>query len=300
MKLRTIVFLLSLSGLVSCNSIDKGSPKELPLAINPLDTIDYEITGDYYQDFLNKVIAYQATFFIPIDSLIAIENSGGKLEPSFDFVNYFKIFDKLKVKPGWEIDYQYAFSGDAGRPAILGLRNGQSLEKLVDSLKSSLGILRYAFDSVSYTDYLLVELSVEGCFQYALFNLIGDQFGLFGGANYGRRKIICSDATLSDEVDFLIKERGLKKTIKTDSLSETDRLNRAWSYRRSQLDSIQLLGGRPEIKLLGDSICQISMMHHSDWGGLMKVDYEIELHFPHEFTLQRDSLLAYYDSMLLF
>jgi len=193
-----------------------------------------------------------------------------------DFVEYFQLFDCLRVEKGWEINCYYYLDTFAGRPVFYTKKVDGNADSL-QSLFANDGIFKYV-DSIKIMDHIEVLDSEKGYFQLLLFDLIGEDFGKYWHSNYGHSDIICS-------------KRMLKQiSNRSDDLHDFD---------RKMKNKIKTLDYTLVYKDFGNSVI-FRLVIFNAWDGFREYIYSINKQFPHKITVVKDRLLLKYHCGVLY
>ncbi len=112
----------------------------------------------------------------------------------FEVNRFLKVFDKIKLKKGFTLDYTYHSGGLGGEPLIY------TRKKEAPRLLPYEYIEKYS-NTRPYLNDITIEINPESFFQIAVFSQIVNQFYLFWHANYNDHQFIFS----FEKVDDLLK-----------------------------------------------------------------------------------------------
>jgi hypothetical protein len=246
-----------------------------------------EYQNNQYHDFITKVSDYQSKV-----EIIYTEDDAFIDSATFNIEEYFSLYDKLEIDSLYKLDYYYFYFGDGGRPLLLALEKEEVLDTILNKFVTYLppivrpndtltitGEKYVSFDFFDYADTVLNPISrikildnELGYFQYLVFHLQGDRFGLFWHSNYGGLALINSEKALHEILN-----------IESDF---TD-------FTREQKKKIKQINPEPIIKMTNDS-CYIDIVGFNAWRGFVRTKYSINRDYPHDVTyITRDTLVAH-------
>jgi hypothetical protein len=190
------------------------------------------------------------------------------LEGAFDANATFSVLDCLSLEPGYVLDYfwisdtlprLYARPVDqpplrtlgANREHVLGRGRADASSGDIESVRDRARFL--ALQHVRITD------TSEGYFQAAVYLVMGPVFYLFGHANYGRRRIVCSP-------------HALPRTFKWACFG--DEMTVESQVREVAADL------RPTVAM-GATLAEVRVVTFASYGGLQEIHLKITRTFPH-------------------
>jgi hypothetical protein len=191
----------------------------------------------------------------------------------FDANNYFQALTHLSMQPGYVLDYVYHFDGMGGYPILYPRPAGQA-PFLTEADYAASG------DSANYLDFIQIDDTAEGYFQYVALNILGPQFYLFWHANYNDYQIMCNPADV----------QGV-----TANLGDFGRSMSPLSRLRTLL----LRDVAPTVST-GEQTVEVQVVVFTKWGGFLRWTYTIDRNFPHKILDVKEKILIPYDCGVMF
>lgn len=118
------------------------------------------------------------------------ENANNTPRPEgvgFDVNRFLKVFDKIKLKEGFILDYTYHSGRLGGEPLIY------TRKKDAPRLSTKEYLEKYgSVDTRPYLKAITIEINPESFFQIAIFSQVVHQFYLYWHANYNDHQFIFS------------------------------------------------------------------------------------------------------------
>lgn len=250
-----------------------------------------EYQDNQYNEFITKISDYQSKIEIEYSEEDAFID-----KTTFDIEEYFSLYNKLTIDSLYKIDYYYFYFGDGGRPLLLALEKNEELDTILNYFVSypprivnfndkTTRERHVSFDFFDYADSVLnpiskirIEDSELGYFQYLVFYLQGDNFGLFWHSNYSGLVLINSEKALNE---FL--------NIESDF---TD-------FTREQKKNIKQINPEPMIIMTDDS-CYINIVEFNAWEGFVRTKFSINRIYPHNVKYISRDLLVEHDCGIVF
>ena len=196
--------------------------------------------------------------------------SGGE----FDVMRYFNVLDHLSLQSGYVLDYIYRYDGMGGFPILY--------VHTVDTPPFTTEAELTASDGLtSYMDYIQVDDTPDGYFQYVLLSLTANRFYLFWHAGYSDSQIVCDKADVGQIVASLNGDFGYRMTI-------------AARIRAALIKDIE-----PSINVNGDSV-EVLFVTFTRWGGFFRQSFTISRSFPHAILEEQEQNLVPYDCGVMF
>lgn len=163
------------------------------------------IKKEYALDLLNKVYLLQSKIGDVPKIFLNGESSNEIIRPEgfgFDVNQFFSIFDKVKIKPGFTLDYTYYLAGIGGEPLIY------ARKITAPRISTSKYLNKYGRPRTRpYLKYLIIENNPESFFQLAMFYQIIHQFYLYWHANYNDHRFIFN-REMAEQILESIPEKG--------------------------------------------------------------------------------------------
>jgi hypothetical protein len=200
----------------------------------------------------------------------------------FDANRFFEVFDKVKLREGYSLDYVYENLRLGGRPILF-------TREITSSPIVSIEEFRTKFPNSTYESNLIVHVefdkSPSGYFQFDVFNVAAHQFYLFWHALYNDLCFIFGRDQLEDVLRILEEARSSKENYRMQNDPD----------RRFDESDIQL---NPRVKLGGNDSARVTTVTFTAWGGLSyRHSY---LRWPNIIEKVEEELIAEYDCGLRF
>lgn len=121
----------------------------------------------------------------------------------FDPNMYFEVFNKIKLMPGYILDFLYINGGIGGEPILFTRKITDSPKQFVKQtyLKND-----SIFSNICYVNHIKFENSPMGFFQFEVFKVVINQFYLFWHSLYNDLYFISGTKHLSNKLEWLKKE----------------------------------------------------------------------------------------------
>lgn len=203
---------------------------------------------------------------LPDHLLMTGEKRGGE----FDVKQYFTALPHLSMREGYALDYVYQFDDLGGYPILY--------SHLVDQAPfASAADIPPNTPLLDFHNYLEVEDTEQGYFEYVVMDLMASQFYLYWHANYNDDLIVCNRQQVYDIVEQISSgESGY--TV----------LNSAGQAQARTLRNIV-----PIVRLTGD-VAIVEVVTFTKWGGFYRYTYTISRQVPHTILdVQQENLLPY-------
>jgi hypothetical protein len=135
---------------------------------------------------------------------------------------------------------------------------------------------------LDFHDYLAVEDTEQGYFEYVVLDIMANQFYLSWHANYNDLEIVCN----RDEVNDIVTQ-----------VSSGDfgiAMNLAQQTKARAMRTIE-----PVVRLTGD-VAVVEIITFTKWGGFYRETYTISREFPHAIVDVKQENLVPYDCGIMF
>jgi hypothetical protein len=175
-----------------------------------------------------------------------------RLEGWFDVNDYFKVLNHLNVQSGYTLEYFYREETNGGRPFLYARKIDRKPHATLSDLDKYWGLK----DPYKYLDYIGIDNTEEGYFQFIALRILGGQFYIFWHSAYQNRDLICSHS-------------GLESIIARNSELPLETQNKA-----RQLDLA------PRVELNSDTAI-VRVITFATYGGFTEETYTIKREFPH-------------------
>lgn len=125
---------------------------------------------------------------IPSEYLRHAEEPPVAPPPRFDANRFFEVFDRVRLLPGYRLDYVYQFTAMGGNPLLYAREIDESP---LSSAGEYCAKFPYASSNPPYRERLVFEKSPDGFFQFAVFSLEVTKFYLHWHSQYHDTQFIC-------------------------------------------------------------------------------------------------------------
>jgi hypothetical protein len=194
----------------------------------------------------------------------------------FDANQYFAALPHLAMETGYLLDYVYLFDGMGGLPVLYARPVDQPPYATYTAYTQA---TESETDRSSYLDYVAVDGTPEGFFEYTVLYIMGGQFYLYWHSNYNDALVIAG----RDGFDSLLT------TMESWNLELPDNL-------QSQARRIDFT---PAVEVQENAV-RVQVIVFSKWLGFARETYVIEKAFPHTITLENQEILVPYDCGIMF
>ncbi|NCP16474.1 hypothetical protein GW866_05455 [bacterium] len=191
----------------------------------------------------------------------------------FDANTYFQALTHLSMQPGYALDYVYHFDGMGGYP-LLYPRPAEQAPFRTEADYAASG------DSSDYLDYVQIDDTAEGYFQYVVLNILGSQFYLFWHANYNDYQIMCNPSDVRD-IAASLGDFGRPMSL------------------LSRLRTLLLRDVAPTVRTSEQSV-EVQLVVFTKWGGFLRLTFSIDRNFPHRILDVKEKILVPYDCGVMF
>jgi hypothetical protein len=203
---------------------------------------------------------------IPEHLLVTGEKQGGE----FDVSQYFNVLTHLSMQKGYALDYVYQNDGLGGYPLLYARSENQA------PYASTADIPEDAEWS-DFQDYLDVEDTEQGYFDYVVMDILADQFYLFWQANYNDSQIVCNRQQLYEIVAQL--NSGELGYARMDP---------------AQQSKIRTLRNIVPVVHLAGNVVVVEIVTFTKWGGFYRFTYTISREVPHTIIdVSQENLVPY-------
>jgi hypothetical protein len=195
--------------------------------------------------------------------------TGKRQGDEFDVNQYFDSLTHISPRQGYVLDYVYQNDDLGGYPLLYA--------RPVDQAPyASRADLPENTEWPDFREYLQVEDTEQGYFDYVVMDIMADQFYLFWHANYNDSQIVCNRQQLYDIVE---------------QLSSGDFGNAIDPDQRQKARFLRNIA--PLVRLSGDSAV-VEIVTFTKWGGFYRLTYTISREAPHKIMdIQQENILPY-------
>lgn len=203
-----------------------------------------------------------------------LEN-GIKRGDEFDVNQYFTILNNISMHEGYALDYVYISESLGGSPLLYARPESQAPYASMEDVPENIQL-------PDFREYLEVEDTEQGYFEYVVLNNMANQFYLDWHALYNDTEIVCN----SDEVNAIIADIG--------DGSFGNPLDIAGQVKARAMNNIE-----PAVQLTGDK-ATVEVMLFTKWGGFYRQTYTISRSFPHMILDTKSENIVPYDCGIMF
>lgn len=260
MKKPTIAFLLVMLVLsLSCQSL-------FPTAVPPRD-------GTVILNCPEMTKAFRTIQAMNIPQ--ELENTGVKQGGELDVNEYFTVLQNISMQEGYVLDYVFHVDGLGSYPILAARPVDQSpYTEEKDVPEGS--------ELASYWNYIEIQDTEQGYFEYMALRIMANQFYLVWHANYNDMEIVCD----REAVDAIAEERNTGDF--------------GMEFDRKKMRLIRNLNNIEPLVKLTDSTATVELITFSKWGGFYRMTYTIDRNFPHTILDTKDENIVPYDCGIMF
>ena len=184
----------------------------------------------------------------------------------FDVSAYFTALDHLTMQPGYVLDYVYAYEFLGGRPFLYAQRADQTpFATFADYARAT--------PDTRYLDYVVPDGSPESYIQWAVLDVMAEQFYLVWHANYNDYRILCD----SSDVEAIVNAGNEFGMLMTDEIKAQARA----------LDVTPVIVDE-------DDRVEVDIVVFTNWGGFVRLTYTVSWDLPRtQFEITAETLVAY-------
>lgn len=185
-----------------------------------------------------------------------------KTGEEFEISEYFSVLNHLSVQPGYILDYVYQYDRMAGCPVVYARHTDEPPYSTYAEYRKERGEASYIVPQYEYMDYVQVDGTAEGFFEFIVLRTMGNQFYLYWHANYNDSRIICDHEALE-----------------------------AIAYASFDWRAAQGFDLEPQVEFRGDAVL-IRVSTFTNWGGLERHSYTVSRAFPHQVLWEEVEILV--------
>lgn len=221
------------------------------------------------------VISACSAIVLQVSSLQAGEipeylwTTGKKSGDEFDVNQYFNVLSHISMREGYTLDYVYQIDSLGGYPLLYPRPVDQAPYDSTADIPESTGW-------PDFQEFLDVEDTEQGYFEFVVMDIMANQFYLFWHANYNDTQIVCNRQQLYDIV-AQVSTGDFGNAMDSDG----------------QAKSRTLRNIMPVVQLTGDAAV-VEVVTFTKWGGFYRQTYTISRETPHTITdIKQENLLPY-------
>jgi hypothetical protein len=195
--------------------------------------------------------------------------TGVKRGGEFDTNQYFDVLTHLSMRDGYALDYVYQGDDLGGYPLLY-------VRPVDRAPYTSSADIPANTELPDFHEYVQIDDTEQGYFEYAVLDIMADQFYLYWHANYNDYEIVCNSEEVNDLVTRLSSgDFGIQMTAVQQA--------RARAIRNVE----------PTVSLTGD-VAEVQFITFTKWGGFYRETYTISREFPHRIIdVKQDNLVPY-------
>ena len=201
--------------------------------------------------------------------------TGTKRGDEFDANQYFNVLTRVSMREGYVLDYVYQSDDLGGYPLLYARPSDQA------GYASPAEIPNNA-ELPEFQEYVEVDDTEQGYFEYVVLDIMADQFYLYWHANYNDYEIVCD----RDEVNEIVT-----RVSSGDFGLAMDPVQQA---RARALRNIE-----PTVSLNEDA-ATVQFMTFTKWGGFYRETYTISREYPHTIVDSKQDHVVPYDCGVAF
>ena len=198
----------------------------------------------------------------------SLMETGVKQGSEFDANDYFKVLSHVSMQDGYALDYVYQVDGLGSFPMLYARPIGQPPYALITDVPEGMEL-------GNFRDRLNIQDVERGYFEYAVMDVMANQFYLVWHANYNDAEIVCN----REAADALVEginagDFGMHFDLK----------------QQAQVRAMTNI--EPAVTLTPDRAI-VEMVVFTKWGGFFRRTYTIDRSFPHAVDMKEENLVDY-------
>lgn len=195
--------------------------------------------------------------------------SGVKRGNEFDTNQYFDVLTHLSMRDGYALDYVYQSDDLGGYPLLY-------VHPVDQAPYASSADIPDHTELLDFHEYVEIDDTEQGYFEYTVLDIMADQFYLYWHANYNDYEIVCNREQVNDIVARVSSgDFGIEMTPVQQA-------------RAGALRNIE-----PTVRFNGDTAI-VQLITFTKWGGFYRETYTISREFPHRIIdSEQDNLVPY-------
>jgi hypothetical protein len=204
-----------------------------------------------------------------------LSTTGIKRGDEFDVNQYFDVLTHISMRDGYALDYVYQNDSLGGYPLLY--------PRPVDQVPyASTADIPQNTAWPDFHEFVNVEDTEQGYFDYVVLDIMANQFYLFWHANYNDRQIVCNRQQVSDIVE---------------QVSSGDFGNAMDLSAQTKARAIRDV--EPVVNLAGE-VATVEVITFTKWGGFYRETYTISRETIHKILDIKQENLVPYDCGILF
>ncbi len=201
--------------------------------------------------------------------------TGIKQGGEFDVNDYFDAFTHISMEEGYALDYVYQLDSLGSFPILYARPADQPVYASIKDVPADM-------QASNYLDYISIDDSEQGYFEFVALDIMARQFYLDWHANYNDTELVCDKKA----VNAIIAD------INNGSFG-------APFNASQQLQARALTDIEPLVKLTDDSAV-VEIITFTKWGGFYRLTYTINPSFPHTILDVKTENILKYDCGVVF
>jgi hypothetical protein len=204
-----------------------------------------------------------------------LSDSGIKNGNELDVNQYFSVLTHLSMQEGYVLDYVYQNDDLGGYPLLYARPADLAPYASIDDVPETL-------QTADFRDYVKIDNTEQGYFEYVILDIMARQFYLFWHANYNDTEIVCNRGEVNDIVDRVSSgdfgyAMDLAQQTKARTLKEIE-----------------------PVVTLTDATATVQLITFTKWGGFYRETYTIHRAFPHTIVDVKQDNVVPYDCGVMF
>ena len=224
----------------------------------------------------NCALIVSAMSALQADELPAhLSTTGIKRGDELDVNQYFDVLTHISMQDGYALDYVYQNDDLGGYPLLY--------PRAVDQVPyASTADIPENTTLPDFQEYVEVDDTEQGYFDFVVLDIMANQFYLFWHANYNDTHMVCNRQQVNDIV----------QQVSSDDFGSAMDLP-------SQAKARAMRDVEPVVRLTGD-VAIVEVVTFTKWGGFYRKTYTISRETPHKITDIKQENLVPYDCGIVF
>lgn len=202
-------------------------------------------------------------------------DTGTKQGDEFDVNQYFTVLTHMSMREDYALDYVYQSDSLGGYPLLFARPKDQASYASIEDIPENTQL-------PDFHEYLQIEDTEHGYFEYVVMDILASQFYLYWHANYNDTQIVCNRQDVNDIIS------------RVNAGDFGNQLNLAQQAQARVMKNIE-----PVVNLTGD-VANAQVTTFTKWGGFYRWIYTISRSFPHTIIDVKGENLVPYDCGVMF
>ena len=204
-----------------------------------------------------------------------LSNTGIKSGDEFDVNRYFDVLTHISMQDGYALDYVYQNDSLGGFPLLYARPVDQTPYASMNDIPENTQL-------PDFQEYLIVDDTEQGYFEYVVMDIMANQFYLFWHANYNDLQIVCNRQQAGDIVTQVSSgDFGTAMDLPSQTKART------------------MKDVEPVVRLTGD-VATVELVVFTKWGGFYRYTYTISRGVPHTIVDLKQENIVPYDCGIMF